>query len=522
MTDVIAEEPSTPVPTSVMSKETRKLRKKKQLDSDEESYMSQVLSQDASTLTDEQIDLLDTDDLMECMDAPVKKSSMKKKKKPTESKKSRPTKKLNIVKTDIIKKYLNKKVIEPFDPRVIQQLALEYPDKYWQFDADTEDSQMINEINADHPLYPLAVDVCDQGAVTGMTLSDDGTLLVTFSNIGAIKIWDVHHNLTCLRHIRDRQETQIDEFYCGQLLPADELLVAGGKLKNRHRWSAEENDNHIMPCPIKIFNIITGERVAVLDGHSEEILCIKAVQFKGDNYLLSTSQDGYIIKWHMAQDWITLLDSTPMIDGVTCMAFTVSFLPNTGNKYFLAACDEHLRLYDFEQAMLLQTFDDMYSSYCDCGKFVNWVDAPVKEETDIEKQVEELAVTDGERKEGTNQFAWFISRGAEMCDVSDGVSSIPNSCILHKLVYPNKKGGKFELQTIQKYTHESYHANSWLVKITSNGRYVLAPTIYGQIFVFNMKTGKVSAIIKEHEGNAIVVVLIILVSCLQKMYENRH
>lgn len=46
----------------------------------------------------------------------------------------------------------------------------------------------------------------------------------------------------------------------------------------------------------------------------------------------------------------------------------------------------------------------------------------------------------------------------------------------------------------------SYHANSWLVKITSNGRYILAPTIYGQIFVFNMSTGKVSAIIKEHEG----------------------
>lgn len=52
----------------------------------------------------------------------------------------------------------------------------------------------------------------------------------------------------------------------------------------------------------------------------------------------------------------TLLDSTPMIDGVTCMAFTVSFVPNTGNKYFLAACDEHLRLYDFEQATVSYYF----------------------------------------------------------------------------------------------------------------------------------------------------------------------
>lgn len=41
-----------------------------------------------------------------------------------------------------------------------------------------------------------------------------------------------------------------------------------------------------------------------------------------------------------------------MEDGITCMAFTVSFLPNTGNKYFLAACDGHLRLYDFEEAQV--------------------------------------------------------------------------------------------------------------------------------------------------------------------------
>jgi hypothetical protein len=41
-----------------------------------------------------------------------------------------------------------------------------------------------------------------------------------------------------------------------------------------------------------------------------------------------------------------------MDDGVTCMAFTVSFIPNTGNKYFIGACDAHLRLYDFENAQV--------------------------------------------------------------------------------------------------------------------------------------------------------------------------
>lgn len=41
-----------------------------------------------------------------------------------------------------------------------------------------------------------------------------------------------------------------------------------------------------------------------------------------------------------------------MEDGITCMAFTVSFVPNTGNRYFMAATDEHVRLYDFEAAQV--------------------------------------------------------------------------------------------------------------------------------------------------------------------------
>jgi len=43
--------------------------------------------------------------------------------------------------------------------------------------------------------------------------------------------------------------------------------------------------------------------VSQLAGHNEEILSIKALEFKGQQYLLSTSQDGYLIKWHMSEDW---------------------------------------------------------------------------------------------------------------------------------------------------------------------------------------------------------------------------
>ena len=86
-------------------------------------------------------------------------------------------------------------------------------------------------------------------------------------------------------------------------------------------------------------------------------------------------------------------------------------------------------------------------------------------------------------------------------------------------MYPTKDGEQFRLEQVKKYQNEewvgrkekergrkminelvSYHSNSWLVKITSNGRYLLAPTIYGQIFVFNMLTEQVTAILKEHQG----------------------
>lgn len=46
----------------------------------------------------------------------------------------------------------------------------------------------------------------------------------------------------------------------------------------------------------------------------------------------------------------TLKQSTRVNDRESCMAFTVSFIPNTGNKYYLAACDDVIRLYDFEHA----------------------------------------------------------------------------------------------------------------------------------------------------------------------------
>ncbi|KAI8885383.1 WD40 repeat-like protein [Backusella circina FSU 941] len=427
------------------------------------------------------IDGIDTDDLLGSSDEEIRPKKKVARKSAAKKAKSTPKK---TKQTQLNLKKKESPLLWDFEKT--KDLAEKYPDNYWKYHADAG-HRMIEAINADNELECIPCNMSDQGPITSMTLSSDGSLLATFSNVGSIKIWDIEDNLKLCRKIRDSEETNIDEFYCGKFISENELLAVGGKLKDRHRWSAEDSDNHIIPCPIKIFDIADCKVVATLYGHTEEILCIKALQFNGENYLISTSQDGHIMKWHMGEDWITLLESTKMDDDLTCMAFTVSFLPNTGNKYFIAATDEHLRLYDFENAKLLQTFEDIYSSYCDCGKFVEWLD--------------ESVYLNGVNKEDStgNQHAWFISRGAEMCDVSDGLSSKPNTCTLHKLVYPSNANDKFKLEQVQKYQHTDYHANSWLVKITSNGRYILAPTIYGQIFVFNMLTGQVTAIMKEHQ-----------------------
>lgn len=266
---------------------------------------------------------------------------------------------------------------------------------------------MLDYINLKNPLESISCNMSDQAAISSMSLSEDGTMLATFSSIGSVKIYEAGDDFNLLVKLRDKEETQIEEFYCGAFT-SNGYIAVGGKLKNRHRWSEEDEDNHILPCDIKLFNMETSKVITRLVGHTEEVLTIKSMKFKGENYFISTSQDGSIIKWKMSEDWTTLIDQKKMEDNITCMAFTVSFLPNTGNKYFLAATDEHLRLYDFENAKLIQTFADLYSSYCDCGKFVKWLD-------------ESIYLSQSDAMDIDNGYAYFITRGTELCDVSDGV-----------------------------------------------------------------------------------------------------
>lgn len=45
-----------------------------------------------------------------------------------------------------------------------------------------------------------------------------------------------------------------------------------------------------------------------------------------------------------------------------------------------------------------------------------------------------------------------------------------------------------------------YFSNAWLIKISSNGRYLMAPTCTGEVFIYNLKTGQVTGVLKDHDG----------------------
>jgi hypothetical protein len=37
-----------------------------------------------------------------------------------------------------------------------------------------------------------------------------------------------------------------------------------------------------------------------------------------------------------------------MEDEISCMIFAIQFVPRSGNKYFIAACDHSLKIFDLE------------------------------------------------------------------------------------------------------------------------------------------------------------------------------
>ncbi|KAJ3274916.1 hypothetical protein HDV01_001780 [Terramyces sp. JEL0728] len=393
--------------------------------------------------------------------------------KPNQPPKEKKTRAERIRDGDPIRKYTKKAKNESpaptwpvFDPEVVAEFSKLYPDRVHQIPTHTHADTGIAYINEANPMVHVNdANIRDRVAITGMTLSPDGSFLVTFCNAGTACIWDMNtfEKLQCLK---DESEANIDEFYTGCWTLDSKHIIIGGKLKDRQRWSEPDDDNHILPCPLKVFDVIKGKVVQTFHGHFEEVLSTDLIEFKGDTEPPEKKQ---------------------ITDGYTCMAFTTSFLPNTGNKYFIASCDDSIRLYDFEESRLLQTFPNIFSCYCDYSTFLNCLDY-------------EASPTWDQFSEDNPMFSFLICRGVEVLDGEDEtINTIPNSVSLYKMVYPTKKDDKFQLELVRKFQHPEYRSNSWLVKLATNGRYVAAPTYDGNIFIFHLLTGQVVAILRDHQ-----------------------
>ncbi|KAL6073692.1 SH3 and multiple ankyrin repeat domains protein 1 isoform X1, variant 2 [Balamuthia mandrillaris] len=315
-----------------------------------------------------------------------------------------------------------------------------------------------------------------------MVWSSSGDILATCSTYGTIRLWDTTHNDSwpLIQELQDETEEKIEEFYVMRFTPDDRHLFAAGKLKHRNRWSEEDDDNEVAPGPIKLFDVVSGKVIAKFENHTEEILCLKMVLFKEENYLLSASQDGYIIKWHFDSTWTKCLGTKRIDEVTTNMALGLSFLPNCGNKYFASAADEGIKIYDFENEVLLQRFDDLYTSYCDCIKFIRPRDFPEE---------------DG--------VYYLITRGVELLSQDEPAKPLQNNtCQLRKLIAPKKAcpaKDAFRLETVTTFQHESYKANSWPVRVASNGVYIAAPSVQGEVFIWHLKTGRLNCILAFHE-----------------------
>lgn len=232
---------------------------------------------------------------------------------------------------------------------------------------------MIHTINADSPLaivpaemqtpgsyypigiggigcyrWPNGVSLC-AGCVYGMDVSGDGQLIATVTTLGDIHLWDAT-DYTLLKTLRDDGEKNIDEYFVVKFTPDASCVYVGGKRKSRTRWDVRDDDNQVLACHVKVFDIATGERVAQLTGHREEVLHISLVRCQGRNVAVTGSQDGSIIKWEMTDDWREVVSQTQLQDSTSSMVFQLAPLPGTGSRYIIAAADSTLKVYDMVMA----------------------------------------------------------------------------------------------------------------------------------------------------------------------------
>ena len=331
----------------------------------------------------------------------------------------------------------------------------------------------IEFINRAHPLDIIDVKLEHNGPVYAMNWSTDFTMLASVDTSATIRIWDVS-DWKLLIEIKDKTEQQIEELYDVVWIEKDELIMTSGRIKDRSQWNDDLNDNPVIQGTIKIYNVLSTSLLISLSGHNDDVLSIKPIKFNNNNYIISCGNDGTIIKHHMNNTWSERINTTTISTSGSGIAVYLEFLPNCGNKFYAVGFSSGIRIYDNENDQLIQTFPNLYSYLCDCVRFIPLKEIPTK----------------------PNEF-YMLTKGVELLDENDNLVK-PNACHLRKLTLPENGVGNIQLEEINSFQHPEYQSNVWLMKLNSNGRYVLSPTTDGRVFVWNVRTKEIVAILNDH------------------------
>eukprot|EP00871_Galdieria_phlegrea_P001994 jgi/Galph1/2796/GphlegSOOS_G1461.1 len=340
---------------------------------------------------------------------------------------------------------------------------------------ESDISTCLPVVDEAHPLELQVQPLHHPGNIYCMSFNGDGSLLVSGSSTGSLCIWDVHQ-WTKVGELRDWKnfETEMTEYLTCCFSPNSRFIIGAGVTRDRFSWDENEDENSVIPGTIKIFDIVSGEVTCRLDGHLEEVFCMRIIERGGNYYLVSCGEDGRICKFqfhreegkHMEVDFSkaslssiisveAMIHNTEMEEPIceSFIAIHLEFLPKSNNRLFLVAVDSGLQLFDFDT------------------------------ETCIANQI-----FDSEEKED-NVYSWrLVTRGVEWMD-NQGNIPRSNRCTLRSLSCVFSSDPIWSLDSVCEYEADDYHSNIWPCRLATQGNYIVSGSMDGYAFIWHLGTG---------------------------------
>ncbi|EME31446.1 hypothetical protein Gasu2_10060 [Galdieria sulphuraria] len=359
----------------------------------------------------------------------------------------------------------------------------------------------IEWIDESHPLELYEKPLHHYGNLYSLNFNYDGSLLVSGSSTGTLCVWDTS-SWERIGEFCDWEtfDKELVEYLTCCFSPDSRYIIAAGVTRDRFSWNDEEDENSVVPGTIRIFDVTSGRVTARLEGHLEEIFCLKVIK-RGENfYLISCGEDGRICKFlfhHQDESHeqfnfstackISTISVEAMIndsemDPLECESFIaidLEFLPRTNNRLFLVAVDSGLQLFDFDREICIAKFPNLYTAYADSISIL-----PVSYAL-----VENSTVSQSEE----NIYSWYlVTRGVEWMD-SQGNLPRENCCTLRRLSCISLSESLWSLESIRDFSSEEYYSNIWPCRLATQGRYVVSGSITGETFVWHLSSGNLTA-----------------------------